>query len=80
MIFPCGSTVRSPVPMKDSLPYYYQQSAMSLLFMFLDTSSSSTGTMDGCSFYIFTFQCPLFFSIHINEFVTGKREDRMGTD
>lgn len=50
MIFPCGSTVRSPVPIKNSLPYYNQLSAMPSLFMFLDTSSSTNGTMDGWSF------------------------------
>jgi hypothetical protein len=50
MTFPCGSTVRSPVPMKNLLPYYNQLSAMHSLFMFLDISSSTTGTMDGWNF------------------------------
>lgn len=50
MTFPCRSTVRSPVPMKNSLPYYNQLSAMPSLFMFLDTSSSTNGTMDGWNF------------------------------
>lgn len=50
MTFPCRSTVRNPVPMKNSLPYYNQLSAMHSLFMFLDTSSSTTGTMDGWNF------------------------------
>jgi hypothetical protein len=62
-IFPCGSTVRCPVPMRNSLPYYNQLSAMSSLYMFLDTSSSSNGTMDGWSFYIVTFQSVLYLSV-----------------
>jgi len=63
IIFSCGSTVRSPVPMKNSLPYCNQLSAMPLLFMFVATSSSSSRTMDGWSFYIFTFQSVLYFSL-----------------
>jgi len=54
---------------------------MPSLFTFLDTPSSSTGTMDGWSFYVFTFQSVLYFSVFtLNEFITGKREERIGTD
>jgi len=49
--------------MRNSLPYYNKLNALPSLFMFLDTSSSSNGTMDGWSFYIFTFQSVLYLSV-----------------